>query len=78
MDYRFLGQKTQPLVTELDDGWEVLSDPRWPGGLYRQRTDPKAAAASSINPKALAKRHHLGAFSNPGHPAKGMAVDLMV
>ena len=77
MDYRFFGQKTQPLVTELDDGWEVLTDPRWPGGLYRQRSDPKAAA-SSFNPNAIAKRHHLGAFSNPSYPAKGMAVDLMV
>ena len=77
MDYRFFGQKPQPLVTELDAGWEVLTDPRWPGGLFRKRSDPKAAA-SSLNPKAIAKRHHLGTFSNPSYPAKGMAVDLMV
>ena len=77
MDYRFFGHNPQTPVTELDEAWEVVTDPRWPGGLYRQRSDPKAAA-SSLNPKAIAKRHHLGAFSNPSYPAKGMAVDLMV
>jgi len=77
MDYRFLGQKSQPPVTELDDGWEVLSDPRWPGGLYRQRSEPHHSAPR-LTPKAVAKRHPLGAFGNQAGSAKGSAVDLMV
>jgi hypothetical protein len=77
MDYRFWGQKSQPPVTELDDGWEVLSDPRWPGGLYRQRSEPHHSAPR-LTPKAVAKRHPLGAFGNQAGSAKGSAVDLMV
>ena len=77
MDYRFLGQKSKPPVTELDDGWEVLSDPRWPGGLYRQRSEPHHSAPR-LTPKAVAKRHPLGAFGNQAGSAKGSAVDLMV
>jgi hypothetical protein len=77
MDYRFLGQRSQPPVTELDDGWEVLSDPRWPGGLYRQRSEPHHSAPR-LTPKAVAKRHPLGAFGNQAGSAKGSAVDLMV
>ena len=77
MDYRFLGQKSQPLVTELDDGWEVLTDPRWSGGLYRQSSEPHHSTPLHT-PTALSKRHHLGAFSNQVAPLKGLAVDLMV
>ena len=77
MDYRFWGQRSQPPVTELDDGWEVLSDPRWPGGLYRQRSEPHHSAPR-LTPKAVAKRHPLGAFGNQTGSAKGSAVDLMV
>jgi hypothetical protein len=77
MDYRFWGQRSQPPVTELDDGWEVLSDPRWPGGLYRQRSEPHHSAPR-LTPKAVAKRHPLGAFGNQAGSAKGSAVDLMV
>ena len=77
MDYRFWGQRSQPPVTELDDGWEVLSDPRWPGGLYRQRSEPHHSAPR-LTPKTVAKRHPLGAFGNQAGSAKGSAVDLMV
>jgi hypothetical protein len=77
MDHRFWGQRSQPPVTELDDGWEVLSDPRWPGGLYRQRSEPHHSAPR-LTPKAVAKRHPLGAFGNQAGSAKGSAVDLMV
>ena len=77
MDYRFWGQRSQPPVTKLDDGWEVLSDPRWPGGLYRQRSEPHHSAPR-LTPKAVAKRHPLGAFGNQAGSAKGSAVDLMV
>jgi hypothetical protein len=77
MYYRFWVQRSQPPVTELDDGWEVLSDPRWPGGLYRQRSEPHHSAPR-LTPKAVAKRHPLGAFGNQAGSAKGSAVDLMV
>jgi len=77
MDYHFLGQNSQPPVTELDDGWEVLSDPRWPGGLYRQRSEPHHSVPHHT-PKAVAKRHPLGTFGNQAVPAKGLAIDLMV
>ena len=77
MDYRFWGQRSQPPVTELDDGWEVVSGPRWPGGLYRQRSEPHHSAPR-LTPKAVAKRHPLGAFGNQAGSAKGSAVDLMV
>ena len=76
MDYRFFGRKTQPPVIELDEGWEVLTDPRWPGGLYRQRSD---ADGSSTSTRLTAqKRHALAAFIHPSSPVKGLAVDLMV
>jgi len=54
-----------------------LSDPRWPGGLYRQRSEPHHSAPRHT-PKAVAKRHPLGAFGNQAVPAKGLAIDLMV
>jgi hypothetical protein len=76
MDYRFFGQTPTQLVTELDEGWEVLTDPRWPAGLYRQRSETHASA-SADSPKPIPKRHQLGAFTKPS-PVKGMAVDLMV
>ena len=77
MNYRFFGQTTTPHVTELDEGWEVLPDPRWPAGLYRQRTPDQNASSSPGSPKLAPKRHPLGAFIKPV-PVKGMAVDLMV
>ena len=76
MDYCFFGRKTQPPVIELDEGWEVLTDPRWPGGLYRQRSD--ADGSSTSTRLAAQKRHALAAFSHPATPVKGLAVDLMV
>ena len=76
MDYRFFGQKMQPPVIELDEGWEVLTDPRWPGGLYRQRSDSDGSSTSTR--LAAQKRHALAAFSHPATPVKGLAVDLMV
>lgn len=76
MNYRFFGQKVQPPVTELDEGWEVLTDPRWPGGLYRQRSEPDDSP-SSTRPAAQ-KRHALAAFIHPSSRIKGLAVDLMV
>ena len=77
MDYRFLGQKSQPPVTELGDGWEVLSDQRWPGGLYRQCSEPRHSAPRQT-PKAVNKRHHLLAFGNQSTPVKGWAIDMLV
>jgi hypothetical protein len=77
MNYRFFGQTATPNVTELDEGWEVLPDPRWPAGLYRQRTTNQNASSSPGSPKPAPKRHPLGAFINP-FPVKGMSVDLMV
>ena len=76
MDYRFFGQKTQSPITELDEGWEVLTDPRWPGGLYRQRSGPNDLSLSTR--PAAHKRLALAAFSLPATPVKGLAVDLMV
>ena len=76
MDYRFFGQKSQPPVAELDDGWEVLADPRWPGGLYRQRSEPVHPLPLYI-PKAISKRQQLWAFSSLATSVKGLAVDLM-
>ena len=76
MDYRFFGRKTQPPVIELDEGWAVLTDPRWPGGLYRQRPDSDGSSTSTR--LAAQKRHALAAFSLPATPVKGLAVDLMV
>ncbi|CAN1527635.1 hypothetical protein MCERE1_01285 [Burkholderiaceae bacterium] len=76
MDYRFFRQKLQPPVIELDEGWEVLTDPRWPGGLYRQRSDPDDLSTSTR--PAAHKRLALAAFSHPATLVKGLAVDLMV
>ena len=76
MDYRFFGQEPQSPVTELDEGWEVLTDPRWPGGLYRQRSGPNDLSLSTR--PAAHKRLALAAFSLPATPVKGLAVDLMV
>ena len=76
MDYRFFGQKTQSPVTELDEGWEVLTDPRWPGGLYRQRSGHDDWSLSTR--PAAHKRLALAAFSHPATLVKGLAVDLMV
>ena len=76
MDYRFFGHKPQPPLADLDDGWEVLADPRWPGGLYRQRSEPVHPSPLYI-PKAISKRQQLWAFSSPATPVKGLAVDLM-
>jgi hypothetical protein len=76
MNYRFFRQKIQPPVIELDEGWEVLTDPRWPGGLYRQRSDPDDSSTSTC--PAAQKRLALAAFSHPATPVKGRAVDLMV
>ena len=76
MNYRFLGQKLQTTATELDEGSEVLTDPRWPGGLYRQRSDPEDSL--SFTRPAAHKRLALAAFSHPATPVKGLAVDLMV
>ena len=76
MDYRFFGRKTQPPVIELDEGWEVLTDPRWPGGLYRQRSDPEDSL--SFTRPAAHKRLALAAFIHPSSGVKGLAIDLMV
>ena len=76
MNYHFLGQKLQATATELDEGWEVLTDPRWPAGLYRQRSD--ADGSSTSTRLAAQKRHALAAFSLAATPVKGLAVDLMV
>ncbi len=76
MDYRFFGQEPQSPVTELDEGWEVLTDPRWPGGLYRQRSGPNDLSLSTR--PAAHKRLALAAFSHPATLVKGLAVDLMV
>ena len=76
MDYRFFRQKLQPPVIELDEGWEVLTDPRWPGGLYRQRSDPDESSTSTC--PAAQKRLALAAFNLPATTVTGRAVDLMV
>ena len=76
MDYRFFGRKSQPPVIELDEGWEVLTDPRWPGGLYRQRSDSDGSSTSTR--LAAQKRHALAAFIHPSSGVKGLAIDLMV
>ena len=76
MDYRFFGRKTQPPVIELDEGWEVLTDPRWPGGRYRQRSDPDDSSTSTR--PAAQKRLALAAFIHPSSGVKGLAIDLMV
>lgn len=76
MDHRFFNQRLHPPVIELGEGWEVLTDPRWPGGLYRQRSGTDDSP-SSTRPAAQ-KRHAQAAFIHPSSRVKGMAVDLMV